>query len=101
MKTNINIPHFISKHVTKRKMSLLKDDLKKFDKELKKKINNKSVLVFGGAGFIGSSYIKSLLNFNPLKLIVVDINENGLTELVRDLRSSFDFNIPKEFSMDI
>jgi FlaA1/EpsC-like NDP-sugar epimerase len=51
-------------------------------------INNKSILVIGGAGTIGSSYIKQILKYKPSKLTVVDINENGLTELTRDLRSS-------------
>ena len=53
-----------------------------------------SVLVIGGAGTIGSNYIKQLFEFNPSKIIVVDINENGLTELTRDLRSSnhLDYN---------
>ena len=54
-----------------------------------------SVLVIGGAGTIGSSYIKQLLQlYHPKKIVVVDINENGLTELTRDLRSSnlLDYN---------
>jgi FlaA1/EpsC-like NDP-sugar epimerase len=57
-------------------------------------INNKSILVIGGAGTIGSSYIKQVLKYKPLKITVVDINENGLTELTRDLRSSnlLDYN---------
>ena len=55
------------------------------------------MLVIGGAGSIGSSYIKAILKFNIKKLVVVDINENGLTELVRDLRSSEGYNIPEDF----
>jgi len=55
------------------------------------------VLVIGGAGTIGSYYIKAILKFNIAKLVVVDINENGLTELVRDLRSSSEYNIPEDF----
>ena len=51
-------------------------------------INDKKILVIGGAGTIGSSYIKQVLKFKPSKITVVDINENGLTELTRDLRSS-------------
>ena len=51
-------------------------------------INNKNILVIGGAGTIGSSYIKQILKYTPSKITVVDINENGLTELTRDLRSS-------------
>ena len=72
-----------------------------FDKDLqlsksllKSKIKNQKVLVIGGAGTIGSSYIKQILKYKPSKITVVDINENGLTELTRDLRSSslLDYN---------
>ena len=65
--------------------------------ELSERILNTSVLVIGGAGTIGSSYIKSLLKFKPKSLVVVDINENGLTELTRDLRSSKDIEVPSEY----
>jgi len=62
--------------------------------KLSSAINNSCVLVIGGAGTIGSSYIKQILNYKPSKIIVVDVNENGLTELTRDLRSShlLDYN---------
>ena len=61
---------------------------------LSNKICNQKILVVGGAGTIGSSYIKQVLKFKPSKITVVDINENGLTELTRDLRSSnlLDYN---------
>jgi len=66
-----------------------------FDKDISKnknillnKICDQTILVIGGAGTIGSNYIKQLLKFKPSKITVVDINENGLTELTRDLRSS-------------
>ena len=57
-------------------------------------INSFNVLIIGGAGTIGSNYIKQIINFKPSKIVVVDINENGLTELTRDLRSSnfLDYN---------
>ena len=57
-------------------------------------INNTNILVIGGAGTIGSSYIKQILKYKPSKITIVDINENGLTELTRDLRSSYllDYN---------
>ncbi|MFA8300220.1 MAG: polysaccharide biosynthesis protein [Hyphomicrobiales bacterium] len=91
------LEEFISTHITQRKESLLVPDFKKYREELNKRINNKNVLVIGGAGTIGSSYIKAILKFNINKLVVVDINENGLTELVRDLRSSSEYNIPSDF----
>ena len=61
---------------------------------LNDKIFDNNVLVIGGAGTIGSSYIKQILKYKPSKITVVDINENGLTELTRDLRSStiLDYN---------
>jgi FlaA1/EpsC-like NDP-sugar epimerase len=95
--TYFNLPNFIKTFVTGRQESLLKADLVKYQHELNQRINNKKVLVIGGAGTIGSYYIKAILKFNIAKLVVVDINENGLTELVRDLRSSIDYNIPNEF----
>ena len=97
MKMNLNLNSFIKKFIIKRKESLLHKDLLKNNTELNNKITNKSVLVIGGAGTIGSFYIKALLKFKPIKLVVVDINENGLTELVRDLRSSTFYNIPSIF----
>jgi FlaA1/EpsC-like NDP-sugar epimerase len=97
MQTNFNLDNFISTFVTKRAKSLLADDFLKYNTELNKRINGKKVLVIGGAGTIGSSYIKAILKFRIAKLVVVDINENGLTELVRDLRSSTDYNIPADF----
>ena len=69
-----------------------------FDSEFKNldstKLFNRNCLIIGGAGTIGSNYIKQLLEYKPSKILVVDTNENGLTELTRDLRSSnlLDYN---------
>ncbi|MEI6061060.1 MAG: polysaccharide biosynthesis protein [Bacteroidota bacterium] len=97
MQTSFDLDFFIKKFITKREHSLLKSDFLKYDAEMQARINGKSVLVIGGAGTIGSSYIKAILKFNIRKLVVVDINENALTELVRDVRSSGEYNIPEEF----
>ena len=94
----INISNFINKFITKRSKSFFESDILKYNSLLEKEIFNKSVLVIGGAGTIGSSFIKSILNFKPNKLIVVDINENGLTELTRDLRSTKNQFVPIEFN---
>jgi FlaA1/EpsC-like NDP-sugar epimerase len=61
---------------------------------LSNKICNQNILVIGGAGTIGFSYVKQILKYKPSKITVVDINENGLTEITRDLRSSnlLDYN---------
>ena len=69
-------------------------DLVSSESFLNSTICDSKILVIGGAGTIGASYIKQILKFKPSKIIVVDINENGLTELTRDLRSSnlLDYN---------
>ena len=69
-------------------------DISKSKNILSNKICNYNVLIIGGAGTIGSSYIQQILKYKPSKITVVDINENGLTELTRDLRSSnlLDYN---------
>ena len=97
MYKNLNIDSFIRDKVTRRKDSLLTKDLEKYNTQLENRISNKNVLVIGGAGSIGSSYIKAILKFKIKKLVVVDLNENGLTELVRDLRSSTNHKMPKDF----
>lgn len=93
----LNIERFISKYVTKRPESMFLKDLHAHQKELTAAIEGKRVLVIGGAGSIGSSYIKALLPFKPKTLVVVDINENGLTELTRELRSTSAFSVPDDY----
>lgn len=78
-------------------------DIKKFENELLKKVSNSTFLVIGGAGSIGQAVTKEIFKRNPKKLHVVDISENNMVELVRDIRSSFgyidgDF---KTFALDI
>jgi FlaA1/EpsC-like NDP-sugar epimerase len=84
-------------HITKRNRSLFADDLHDHSAKLRKKFDNKSILIIGGAGSIGSSFIKSLLPYKPRALIVVDRNENALAELIRDLRNTYGLYIPDEF----
>lgn len=93
----IDIPAFIDTHITKRQESLFTNDINDNKSALSKQIKGKSVLVIGGAGTIGSSYIKAILPFLPRKLTVVDYSENGLTELTRDLRSQAAIAMPEEY----
>ncbi len=79
-----------------KKIDFKKDIQENFDL-LYSAINKKNVLIIGGAGTIGSYYIKELLNYKPSILTVVDTNENGLTELTRDLRSSNLLNYKPKF----
>lgn len=92
-----NLNKFINKYVTKRDQSMFLEDIDENRKELIRKIEGKSVLVIGGAGSIGSSFIKALLPFKPKTLVIVDINENALAELTRDLRSTKNMYVPENY----
>ena len=72
-------------------------DIEKNREKLSEKIAGKSVLVIGGAGSIGSSFIKAILPFKPSALVVADINENALAELTRDLRSTKGMFVPNDY----
>ena len=72
-------------------------DIEANKETLAEKIEGKSVLVIGGAGSIGSSFIKAILPFKPKSLVVVDTNENALAELTRDLRSTKGMFIPNDY----
>jgi Predicted nucleoside-diphosphate sugar epimerases len=94
-----DLTDFIDGYVTKRHVSLFKRDIEDNNILIGEKIKGRSILVIGGAGSIGSSFIKAILPFQPAELVVVDINENALTELTRSLRSSNRFSpfIPEKY----
>lgn len=93
----LNISDFIAKFITRRPQSMFMNDISQNHEQLSKEIKDKKVLVIGGAGTIGSSYIRALLPFRPSQLVVVDLNENGLTELTRDLRSTYKMYVPENY----
>jgi FlaA1/EpsC-like NDP-sugar epimerase len=93
----INVGKFISQNITNRDSSMFLADLEANKDLLVDEIKGKSVLVIGGAGTIGSSYIRALLKYEPSKLYVFDVNENGLTELTRDLRSTYGLKVPDDY----
>ena len=74
-----------------RTQELFVEDIKHWDAKLKAIINSSKFLVLGGAGSIGQAVVKEIFKRNPKKLHVVDISENNLTEVVRDIRSSFGY----------
>ena len=92
-----NISEFIKNYVTKRENSFFEKDLINNKEKLTKEIKGKSILVIGGAGTIGSSYIKAALRYLPSELVVVDTNENGLTEITRTLRSDSNITVPENY----
>ncbi len=93
----LNINKFIGGNITSRITSMFAPDIEANKEQLSQEIEGKSLLVIGGAGSIGSSYIRAMLGFKPSKLVVIDLNENGLAELTRDLRSTYGMNIPAEY----
>ena len=92
-----DLDKFIENYVTKRSQSMFLKDIEKNRDKLSEKINGKKILVIGGAGSIGFSFIKAILPFKPASLIVVDINENALAELTRDLRSTKGMYVPEDY----
>ena len=86
-----------------RSAPLFNQDINEFNTDLAQAVSTSRFLVLGGAGSIGQAVVKEIFKRNPQKLHVVDISENNLVELVRDIRSSFgyingDF---KTFALDI
>ena len=92
-----NINKFIDESITSRPTSLFASDIEANKGKLREEIEGKSLLVIGGAGSIGSSFIRAMLPFKPSKLVVVDLSENGLAELTRDLRSTYDMYVPDDY----
>lgn len=73
------------------------NDIETIREVLTHEIKDKKVCVIGGAGSIGPSFIKAVLRIEPQSMVVVDLNENGLAELVRDIRSTYALYVPNEF----
>ena len=71
-----------------RTQPLFVEDLAKREQELNEIVHNSRFLVIGGAGTIGSAICRELFERDPKVLHVVDISENNMVELVRDIRSS-------------
>lgn len=86
-----------------RSKKLFEEDISVNEKNITEIINYSSFLILGGAGSIGQAVTKEIFRRNPRKLHVVDISENNLVELVRDLRSSYGYikGEFKTFALDI
>lgn len=74
-----------------REKALFKDDIATHEKELSRIVSSSTFLVIGGAGSIGQAVVKEIFKRSPKKLHVVDISENNMVELVRDIRSSMGY----------
>ena len=80
-----------------RNNELFKDDISLHDNELRDLVSKSRFLVIGGAGSIGQAVTREIFKRNPLVLHVVDISENNMVELVRDIRSTIGY-IDGDFS---
>ena len=74
-----------------RNAELFESDINKHESELSAIVGSSRFLVIGGAGSIGQAVVKEIFAREPVKLHVVDINENNMVELVRDIRSSLGY----------
>jgi len=90
-------------HLIGRNKELFTDDIANHEKELSEIVGSSRFLVIGGAGSIGQAVTKEIFKRKPKKLHVVDISENNMVELVRDIRSSFGYidGEFKTFALDI
>ena len=80
-----------------RKSSFLIDDIIANKEQIQQQLNSSRVLVIGAGGSIGSAFVRQAIKYSVRALHLVDISENSLVELVRDLRSS-SAEIPKDFA---
>jgi len=78
-------------HLIGRGQELFSDDVTNYHEELRTIVSGSRFLVIGGAGSIGQAVVKEIFKRNPKKLHVIDISENNMVELVRDIRSSFGY----------
>ena len=74
-----------------RNKELFRLDIDNMEDLLRDKVANSSFLVIGGTGSIGQSVVKEIFERDPKKLHVVDISENNMVELVRDIRSTMGY----------
>lgn len=93
----LNVNKFIGDHITMRPGSMFAQDIENNREELTREIRDKKVLVIGGGGTIGSSFIRAVCPFQPKTLVVVDLSENYLTELTRTLRSTAGMFVPADY----
>lgn len=93
-----DIEKFVRRFMTKRAESLLQADFAKFADEMHTRVDGQRILVVGGAGTIGSNYVKATLrHFKPAAMHIVDIDENQLTELTRELRAGEEYSVPNDY----
>ena len=82
--------------ILKRSGSMFAEDLESHRAQIEACIRGARIMVIGAAGSIGSAFVRQLVAFRPAALHLVDISENNLVEVVRDLRSAL-ISLPEDF----
>jgi len=86
----------LHKAILGRDRSFLAGDIAAVSDRIREQLADARVLVIGAAGSIGSSFVRELCQFQPSGLHLLDISENNLVEVVRDLRSG-SYPLPEDF----
>ena len=92
----IHVVPMFENFLLKRNVSFFLRNIEEAHTEIKNRIACSRILVIGAAGSIGSAFVKEIVAYSPRALWLVDLSENNLVEVVRDLRSS-EANLPDDF----
>ncbi len=79
----------LSDSILETQPNLTSSDTKRFEGKIKETYSGKTIVIIGAAGFIATQTIFELVKYSPKELILIDTNENGLAELIRSLRTTF------------
>ena len=79
----------LASKITLRQESYFQSDVNLYTNDIERAIEGKKIAVFGAAGFIASQTLKAVLAFSPREIVLIDVNENSLTETIRSLRNDF------------
>jgi len=82
---------------TGRKHSSFAEDLEDNRAQLHDRTRGSRIAIIGAAGSIGFSVVRNILEFEPAGMVLIDLSENNLVEVVRELRSSHQISVPEDF----
>jgi FlaA1/EpsC-like NDP-sugar epimerase len=84
--------NLLASKITSRQESFFESDVNLHFDAISSAIKGKKIALFGAAGFIATQTLKSALAFSPREIVLIDVNENSLTDLIRTLRNDFQSN---------
>ncbi len=92
---DVNVSDFESV-IVQRDRSLFHDDYRSKNFHIKEALAEKNIAIIGGAGSIGRFCVEEILRFDPKRVVIIDLNENQLTEVARNIRSQREFRFKGE-----